>query len=412
MEHKGFFEVTFGLSTTLLFFGAVTLAELSLVYVVACIIVTWAWQRTSGRRPPRTEVGDAHAPSVAVLKPLCGLEPDLDANLRSFCAQAYPRFEVIMGARDATDTALPVARRAATDAGAHVRILVGGTWLGPNQKVNTLAHLGAQVRADVVVIADSDIRVDSRYLAAIVEPLADPTVGVVTCLYRGAPTGTVWSRLGALAINDWFLPSVLLSRALGSEAYCSGSTMAMRREVLDAIGGFEALAALLADDHELGARIRRLGLRSVVSHYEVSTTVDERSLRALVDHELRWMRTIRVVQPLGHACSVVTYALPMTIPAALFAAQFRLLLGLPVLALAARLALHWVVSRGATPIGRDRWRQASRRLSWLWLVPLRDLLSFTIRTASFANRRVVWRQQALHVRADGVLRGDEEVVAA
>ena len=91
----------FGLSTTLLFFGAMTLAELSLVYVVACIIVTWAWQRASARRPPRAAVGDAHSPSVAVLKPLCGLEPDLDANLRSFCAQAYPRFEVIMGARDA-----------------------------------------------------------------------------------------------------------------------------------------------------------------------------------------------------------------------------------------------------------------------------------------------------------------------
>ena len=371
-----------------------------------------AWQRAIARRPPRGLPGDAPSPSVAVLKPLCGSEPDLDANLRSFCAQSYPRFEVIMGARDASDSALPIARRAASDAGAHVQVLVGGPWLGPNQKVNTLAHLGRHVRSDVVVIADSDIRVDSRYLAAIVEPLADPSVGVVTCLYRGAPTGTLWSRLGALAINEWFLPSVLLSRALGSEAYCSGSTMAMRREVLDAIGGFDALAALLADDHELGARIRRLGLRSVVSHYEVSTTVDETSLLALVHHELRWMRTIRVIQPVGHACSVVTFALPMTIPAVLFSTQFRPLLGLPVLALAARLALHWVVSRGPTPIGRDRWRDAARRLSWLWLVPLRDLLSFTIWTASFANRRVVWREQALNVRSDGVLCGDEEVVAA
>lgn len=410
MKHEVFLQVDFVI--TLLLFGAITLAELSLVYVIACIIVTWAWQRVVARRPAGTDLRAAHCPSVAVLKPLCGVEPGLDANLRSFCTQAYPRFEVIMGARDATDSALPIARRTAIEAGTHVQIAVGGRWLGPNQKVNTLAHLGSRVDADVVVIADSDIRVDSRYLAAIVEPLADPSVGVVTCLYRGAPTGTLWSRLGALAINEWFLPSVLLSRALGSETYCSGSTMAMRREVLEAIGGFEALAPLLADDHELGARIRRLGLRSVVSHYEVSTTVDETSFGSLFHHELRWMRTIRVVQPLGHACSVVTYALPMSVPAALFATQYPQLLGLPVLALAARLALHWVVSRGPSPVERDHWRHGAARWSWLWLVPLRDVLSFVVWTASFANRRVVWRQQALYVRADGVLRRDEEVAAA
>jgi ceramide glucosyltransferase len=404
--------VSLGISTSVLLFVAITLAELSLVYVIACIVVTWEWQRGLARRRPGASATGSHSPSVAVLKPVCGVEPDLEANLRSFCIQAYPHFEVIIGARDATDAALPVARRVASGAGTHGRIVVGGPWLGPNQKVNTLAQLGRHAEADVVVISDSDIRVDARYLAAVVEPLADPTVGVVTCLYRGAPTGTLWSQLGALAINEWFLPSVLVSRALGSEIYCSGATMAMRREVLDAIGGFEALAPLLADDHELGARIRRLGLRSVVSHYEVSTTVDETSLRALVHHELRWMRTIRVVQPLGHACSVVTYALPMTLPAALFAPQHPVLLGLPLLALAARLALHWVVSRGPAPIGRDRRGSAASGQSWLWLVPLRDLLSFAIWTASFANRRVVWRQQALHVRADGVLCGDEEVVAA
>jgi ceramide glucosyltransferase len=278
--------------------------------------------------------------------------------------------------------------------------------------VNTLAHLGASTDAEVVVIADSDVRVDRGYLAAVVEPLLDPSVGVVTCVYRGAPTESIWSRLGALAINEWFLPAVLVSRALGSETYCSGSTMAMRRGVLDAIGGFEALAPLLADDHELGERIRRLGLRSIVSHYEVGTTVDEASLASLVHHELRWMRTIRTVQPLGHACSAVTYAVPMTLLATLFVGRFPWLAILPALAVAARLTLHWVVARGPAPIGHARAPRIRERLSWVWLVPLRDLLSFGIWIASFANRRVVWREQALHVRPDGVLRRNEEVLPA
>jgi len=221
-----------------------------------------------------------------------------------------------------------------------------------------------------------------------------------------------WWALGALAISEWFLPAVLVSRALGSETYCSGSTMAMRRDVLDAIGGFEALAPLLADDHELGVRIRRLGLRSIVSHYEVGTTVDESGLVALVNHELRWMRTIRTVQPLGHACSVVTYVLPMTLLPTPYAYQFPWLLALPVLGVTARLALHWVVSRGPTPIGHEPPPRALDRLSWMWLVPVRDFMSFGIWVASFANRRVVWRQQAMYVRPDGVLRRGEEVMTA
>jgi ceramide glucosyltransferase len=397
---------------TLLLMGAAILAELSLAYIFACIVVTWAWHRATATAPPASAAAGPIWPSVAVLKPLCGLEPDLAANLGSFCDQAYPRVEVIMGARDAADPALPIARQVARAQGNEVRVVVGAPSLGPNRKVNTLAHLGAQTNADVIVIADSDIRVDRRYLAAIVEPLLDPTVGVVTCLYQGHPTGSVWSRFGALAINEWFLPSVLVSRALGSETYCSGSTMAMRREVLQAIGGFEALAPLLADDHELGVRIRRLGLRSIVSHYEVHTTVHESSLAALVHHELRWMRTIRTVQPLGHACSFLTYALPMTLLAAAAGYQHPALLALPVLAVIGRLLLHWVVSRSPALIGDDRSGRVRSYLSSAWLVPLRDLMSFGIWIVSFANRRVVWRRQAMYVRSDGVLRRGEEAMPA
>lgn len=405
------FSAIGGVNAVLLF-GALTLAELSLGYVIACIVVTWAWQRSIARGAPASGAFRNSWPTVAVLKPLCGLEPDLEANLRSFCRQAYPRFEVIMGARDGANGALAIARRAAAEAGSHVRVTVGAPSLGPNQKVNTLAHLGGQTSAEIVVIADSDIRVDPTYLTSIVEPLADPTVGAVTCIYRGAPTATVWSRLGALSINEWFLPSVLVSRFFGSETYCSGSTIAMRREVLEAIGGFRALAPLLADDHELGARIRRLGLRNVVSHYEVQSTVDESSLSALCLHELRWMRTIRTVHPMGHACSVVTYAIPMTLPVALFGHRFPWLANVPLLAIAARLALHWVVTRSAAAVGEDHTRRTTGRWSSAWLVPVRDFLSFGIWAASFANRRVVWRHQALYVERDGVLRGGEEVAAA
>jgi ceramide glucosyltransferase len=383
--------------------AAILVAGASLTYVVACILVAWGWRR------PDEEPALTLLPAVAVLKPLCGVEPGLEENLRSFCEQTHPSFQILFGARLSDDPALAVARRvAARYPGRDIRVLAGAIPLGANQKINTLAHLVASARHDVLVIADSDIRVGPTYLQRVTAPLTDPSVGVVTCLYWGAPTRSIWSRLGALAIDEWFLPSVLISRALGSSTFCSGATMAIRRDVLERIGGFAALAPVLADDHELGRRVRALGLRTVISRYEVATTVHEPGLDALVQHELRWMRTVRTVEPIGHALCFVTYALPMTLIAAmvvgLFAPGHRWVVALPLAAIVLRVILHYTLNYVRRPVVHDR--------ASVWLVPLRDVLSFAVWAASFASRRVQWRQQTMRVRADGVLRAAEEVTAA
>ncbi len=399
----------------------ITMAGLSLVYVVACIVLTWRWQRhvraslvsTSGPSARALPAGArAGRPSISVLKPLCGSEPGLERNLRSFCEQEYPAYEVVVGARSAGDPALAVARRVAATARGHVQVLAGSYELGSNQKVNTLARLAMHARSEILVLADSDICVGPTYLATLAEALGDPSVGVATCLYRGAPTGSVWSRLGALSIDEWFAPSVLVARAVGSEAYCSGATIAVRRDVLARSGGFEALAPLLADDYELGRRVRALGLRCVIVPYEVATTVDEPSLSALVAHELRWTRTIRTVEPLGHFCSVVTYTIPMAALAALMAGRDRWVLALLPVAVLCRLVLHWVVRRGLVVARQQVPAMPRGGRGTAWLVPLRDILSFGVWAISFANRRVTWRQQAMQVRADGVLHGSEEAMPA
>ena len=230
-------------------------------------------------------------------------------------------------------------------------MISGGRSLGANRKVNTLANLESLARGDVIVAADSDVRVDPSYLTAIVTPLLDPQVGVVTCLFRAAPTGSIWSRLGALASDEWFTPSVLVGRALGGNAYCHGTTIALRREVLDAIGGFAGLASVLADDYELGARVRRLGLQCHLARYEVTVTVDEPSFGALLQHELRWLRTIRTIEPLGYASTVLTYAIPWSILAAALSGHHWGLL-FPAIAILLRLGLHWTVTatrRASTP---------------------------------------------------------------
>jgi ceramide glucosyltransferase len=371
----------------------------SLGYLVCCLVVAWRWRR----RPQDTQ--SATFPPVTILKPVCGLEPNLEANLRSFCQQDYPApVQIVIGARAADDPAIGIARLvAASLPDRDITILTGSYSLGANHKVNTLARMYGSARHDMIVISDSDIHVGSTYLRHIVAPLADASVGIVTCVYRGAPTASLWSRLGALAQDDWYIPSVLVAHAFGSEAFCAGATMALRRDVLDAVGGFEALAPYLADDYELGAHVRRLGLHSIVSRYEPTVTVDERGFTGLVTHELRWMRTIRTVQPLGHAFLFITFALPMTLLSAPFLGAWAPLL--PTLAILLRVALHYVlrdrpnpdVEPGPPQFGYNRWS--------LWLLPLRDFLSLVVWAASFASRRVTWRSQALRVHSDGVLSG-------
>jgi ceramide glucosyltransferase len=337
---------------------------------------------------------------VTILKPLCGAEPDLEANLQSFCRESAPSTQILFGARDADDPALAIARRVAANyPGLDVQFVAGVPVLGLNAKVNTLACLAPMARHDILLIADSDAKVGPGDLARAVAPLRDPSVGVASCIVRSEATETLWSRLGALSIDEWFMPSVLVSRAIGSHAYCSGPMVAIRRDVLEAIGGFVPLAPMLADDYELGARARQLGYRNRIADCEVTVTVSERTYGDLLRHELRWMRTIRTVAPVGHACSVLTYALPLTLIAAATAEIAPWSIALVALALALRILVHAVVPHSS--LTGVRLQRAP-----LWMVPLRDLLSFAMWVSSYASRRITWRGRTMWVGTDGVLRPD------
>ncbi len=388
---------------------ALAFAVFSLVYVSLGVVATLSWRL----RQPSVPASPAPLPPITVLKPLCGLEPGLEENLRSFCQQSHAEYELLIGARDATDPALDVARRVAAEfPHVDVQVIPGATRLGENRKINTLVHLATFARYDTLVIADSDIRVGPEYLRRVVTPLMDPTVGIVSCTYRGRPTGGLWSELGALAIDEWFIPSVLVAQGLGSNAYCSGTTMALRRDVLERVGGFEVLAPLLADDYELGARVRELGKSCVIPYYEVAATVNEPTLLDLVRHELRWMRTVRTVTPLGHALSFLTYVVPLTLLAWAASDFAPWALGLVALAVALRVTLHYVVSRPAT-WDPDRVAIETARLPYLvWLVPIRDVMSFVMWVMSYMSRRVTWRGTELWVRRDGVLRTSDEGIFA
>ena len=348
--------------------------------------------RRLARRAPPTPGGPAFPASV--LKPLHGAAPGLVANLASTLAQRHAApFEVLFAVRDPADPAAAAAEAAmAAHPGAPARLVRDGRLHGANRKVSQLVNLQGQARYPVLVVADADMRVGADWLFRVTAPLADPEVGLVTCLYRAEPAdGRFASRLGALGTDWQFLPSAALGEAMGQAQGCYGATMALRREVLERIGGFTALADLLADDHALGEAVRRLGLRVVVGPSLPVHMAHEASLRDLVAHELRWALTLRLLAPGGYLGMAVMHPLAWGLLAAATAPAGWGAAALAV-ALLARLGLATMV---------DRATGAASGLGRVALLPLRDLLSFAIWTVGLARVPVVWGGRRYRLRRDG-----------
>jgi ceramide glucosyltransferase len=357
-------------------------------YAILALVATLRWRRAP--RPSGAADALVAPTALTVLKPLCGAEPQLYESLRSLCAQDYPRFQVLCGVREQSDPAVAVVRRLQREFPAlDLDLVIDPTVHGCNLKVSNLINMMPLARHDWLVLADSDVRVPPRYLERVAAPLADPGVGIVTCPYHGIARGGAWSLLLAAFINEWFMPSVFVAAALGSRAFAFGATIALRRDALDAIGGFRAIADQLADDYRLGELTRARGLETVLSKVIVDTHVDEPRAGDLIRHELRWLRTIRAVRPGGYAASLVTFTLPVAVLGALVDGWGPAALALLAVAAAARVLLHFVA------------RRIDSAALQLWVVPAGDSLAFALWCWGFVSRSVQWRHTRYRVARDG-----------
>ncbi len=314
-------------------------------YLAAATLAVWRFSRRPLRR---SDGARADHPPVSVLKPLHGAEPGLSDNLRSFADQDYPAVQLVLGVRDPGDGALPIARALIRDRpDCDIALVVNPRVGGSNLKVANLENMLPASRHEWIVLADSDMRVARHYLSVVTEPLARPETGIVTCLYKGVAAAGLWSRLAAMQINFSFLPGAVVGDAIKVGGGCFGATIALRRDVLDRIGGFARLRDELADDHRMGAAVRDLGLEVVLSPYVVENRVTETSLASLWRHELRWARTTRLMAPAGFAGSVTTHTVILTaLGAALFGSG-----------LAAWGAVGWRCCSAGLP--RRRWHAGS-----------------------------------------------------
>ena len=373
--------------------GFIVVLVLAWAYLAGATVATLGFAR-------RRNVAAKDGPPISVLKPLHGAEPGLYDNLASFADQDYPRFELVLGVRERDDSALPVARRLIAERpGRAIELVVDPHAAGSNLKVANLENMMPAARHDLIVVADSDMRVTRDYLASVAATLVNPRTGIVTCLYKATPIGGLWSRLAALHVNFGFLPSALVGDALGIGGGCFGATLALRRSALQRVGGFGRVRDELADDHRLGAAVRELGLDCVLSPYLVDNRVSEPSFRKLWRHELRWARTSRTMAPVGFAGSIVTHTVAVM---ALCAALSGSAAAWGIVALS--LALRWL---SATTIARA----LNLPRTGLWLLPLRDALSFAVFIGSFCGRSVLWRDQLFRVEPSGQMRLEEDKLA-
>ncbi|HVN44200.1 MAG TPA: bacteriohopanetetrol glucosamine biosynthesis glycosyltransferase HpnI [Steroidobacteraceae bacterium] len=343
-------------------------------------------------RAPRAQP-PAALPPVTVLKPLCGAEPTLYEHLRTFCEQRYPRWQIVFGVREPHDRALEAVERLRSEfPHLDLQVAVNSEQHGTSSKVSNLLNMLPLARHDYLVIADSDICVEHDYLERVITPLLDERVGLVTCPYRGRPRPGLWSLLGSMFINEWFMPSVRVAAALGSRAFAFGATIALRRDTLAGIGGFAVIANQLPDDYRLGQLTRRLGLRTVLSEVEVETSVHEGGFAELVRHELRWLRTIRTVRPLGYAVGGgITFGLPVAFLGCVLADGSVTAVTMVAITAAARLMIN------SAP------RSARSLAAQLGLIVCNDLLGFLLWCWSFATRRVHWRDGLYQLARDGTI---------
>jgi ceramide glucosyltransferase len=324
-------------------------------------------------------------PAITILKPVCGLEPGLEQNLASFFEQDYPDYEIVFGARSSEDPAVAVVRELQ---GRYPNIRSSVEFSGPpdrpNAKICSLLKMYAAAAHDFIVMSDSDVCVGRDYLRHVVSPLLDQRVGLVTCAYRGVPGEGIWSRLDALGMSVEMTSGVLVADLLEGMKFALGPSMATRRDVLQAIGGVEALADYYADDFVLGNEVHQSGRRVVLSHY----VVEQRSghtFQSCMRHQVRWMRSTRFSRPVGHLGTALTFAMPFGVLGLIAGvASGQVALGLSLFAWAVlnriinSVVAGWVVR---DPIAlRDA-----------WLYPVRDFMGFCFWCASYLGRDIVWR---------------------
>ncbi len=344
---------------------------------------------------------DPHFPAVTILKPVKGMDEDNYDNFASFCRQDYPgKLQLVFAVASPDDPVIPVIRRVIAGFPDHdIMLCINPALHGPNYKVSNLINALPHASHDIVIVCDSDIMVAPDYLQSVVAHFSDPQVGLVTSLYRTSNVHGIATAVETLGFTAEMIPNVLVARQLEGLTFALGASMAVRREALLDIGGFDALANYLADDYQLGNKIHLAGWRIALDSCFVESVIKPENIMAVLSRQLRWARTMRVSRPGGYLASGITLPFPAVLLATLLAPSPAVGLAAVVLLYGVRLSVSTIFSRSFV--------KDNLLPRWLWLLPLRDMLAFFAWALSFLGNRVEWRGSRFILKPGGKI---EELV--
>jgi ceramide glucosyltransferase len=370
----------------------------STIFLFMVLVAAIRWRREAGAaRETAASTLVSSLPPVTIFKPVHGLEARLEENLESFFRQDYPGFEVVLGARDASDAGLQVAEKVRRRyPQVKSRIVVSGPPTWPNAKVFSLSKMIPFSTNDYFVISDSDVQVAPDFLRNVIPALLDSKTGLVTCPYRGVPAGDFWSTLEALGMSVEMPSGVMVADMLEGIRFALGPAVALRRDSLEKIGGIAATADYYSDDFVLGNLIWAAGYKVVFSHHIIQHVLTPRPLTRTLGDQLRWMKSTRFSRPLGHVGTGLTYAVPFGVlglaagaPTGHWTLGISLFLAACVNRVVQSIAVGWGI------IG-DR-----RALYLAWLYPARDFLGFLTWAGSFGSRTFFWRGETYRFSRGG-----------
>lgn len=359
-----------------------------LAYYVIATYCGWSYFRDSRKS---SQLDQECKPPVSILKPVCGLDREAYENFASFCRLDYPEYEILFGVTDESDPVISVVeelRRAFPRRA--IRLLVGAPLLGASPKMNLLCRLVHEAKYNLLVINDSDVRVETDYLRNAAAPFQDPRVGVVTALFRSITEGDFASDLDAVGVPSDSSASALVAERFGGMDFALGWTMATTKQRLEEIGGFEGMADHHSDDFTLGNEIARNGYRVVLMRKPIWMVFPKERLRQFLSHELRWSIMLRNIRPVGYLGLAMTFGLPWAVVAAVTANSLALAAAYLLGYFALRLTMAWTI--GAWGLGDPVVRRK------IWLVPLRDAVNFLVWAAGFFFSKVQWRGKEYRVK--------------
>jgi ceramide glucosyltransferase len=340
-------------------------------------------------------------PSVSILKPVKGMDADSYDNFASFCSQQYSgAVQLIFAAASPDDAIIPVIRQLIDDFTNHdITLVINPALYGPNYKVSNLINAFPQAKHDIIIVCDSDVSVEPDYLLSVTAHFADPQIGLVTSLYRTSEVHGIATALEATGFTSEMIPNVLVAQQLEGLTFALGASMAVRRAALESVGGFEVLAGYLADDYHLGNKIHRAGWHIALDSCFIESVIKADNIMTVFSRQLRWARTMRVSRPGGYLASGITLPFPAALLASFLAPTPAVGVTAVALLYGVRLSVSLLFSRrfvrdGLFPV-------------WLWLLPLRDMLSFFIWALSFLGNRVEWRGSRFVLKPGGKI---EELV--